>query len=231
MSKKINIAIDGYSSCGKSTLAKALATHLNYVFIDTGAMYRAITLYAIENGLFEDQLNQSELENHLPNITVAFEYNTSRGASDALLNGVNVESKIRQMYVSEKVSEVAAVKAVRKKLVALQQKMGEAKGVVMDGRDIGTVVFPNAELKIFMTASNEVRTQRRYDELVAKGEQPSVEEVRKNLEHRDYIDTHREEDPLRQADDALVLDNSDLNPDDQFDLALKWVEDRLVFAE
>jgi len=223
---KINIAIDGYSACGKSTLAKQLAISLSYVFIDTGAMYRAVTLFALQNGYFNKTLSVESLVLDLHKINISFTYNEARKASDVILNGVNVEEAIRKMEVSNHVSEVAEVKEVREKLVSLQQKMGEDKGVVMDGRDIGTVVFPDAELKIFMTANNEIRTKRRFDELVKKGDQPNIEEVKANLEKRDYIDTHREEDPLLQAEDALVLDNSDLNPKEQFELAMKWVSER-----
>lgn len=223
---KINIAIDGYSACGKSTLAKQLAKSLSYVFIDTGAMYRAVTLFALQNGYFNNTLSVESLEMDLDKINISFKYNPTREASDVILNGENIENEIRKMEVSNHVSEIAEVKTVREKLVALQQKMGIEKGVVMDGRDIGTVVFPNAELKIFMTADNSVRVQRRYDELLAKGENPKIEEVKANLEKRDYIDTHREEDPLRQADDALILDNTAITPQEQFDLAMKWVKER-----
>ena len=226
MKNRINIAIDGYSACGKSTLAKQLAQALSYVFIDTGAMYRGVTLFALQNGYLNQKFNSDSLILDLNKINISFVYNEKRGASDLLLNGVNIENDIRKMEVSNHVSEVAAIKEVRQKLVSLQQKMGEHKGVVMDGRDIGTVVFPDAEVKIFMTANNEIRTKRRYDELLQKGEQPNIEEVKANLEKRDYIDTHREEDPLRQANDALVLDNSSLNTTEQFELALKWVFER-----
>jgi len=223
-STKINIAIDGYSSCGKSTLAKAIAKQLDYVFIDTGAMYRAVTLFAIENKLINGVLNEIELISRLPQIEITFEFNKERGASDILLNGKNVETEIRQMKVSEKVSLVAAVKEVRKKLVELQQKMGNKKGVVMDGRDIGTVVFPFAELKIFMTANKEVRANRRFEELQSKSEKTTLELVKANLEQRDYIDTNRKEDPLRQAEDAKVLDNSELSKEEQIVIAMSWVE-------
>ena len=223
-STKINIAIDGYSSCGKSTLAKAIAKQLDYVFIDTGAMYRAVTLFAIENKLINGVLNEIELISRLPQIEITFEFNKERGASDILLNGKNVETEIRQMKVSEKVSLVAAVKEVRKKLVELQQKMGNKKGVVMDGRDIGTVVFPFAELKIFMTANKEVRANRRFEELQLKSEKTTLELVKANLEQRDYIDTNRKEDPLRQAEDAKVLDNSELSREEQIVIAMSWVE-------
>ena len=223
-STKINIAIDGYSSCGKSTLAKEIAKQLDYVFIDTGAMYRAVTLFALENKLINGVLNEIELISRLPQIEITFEFNKERGASDILLNGKNVETEIRQMKVSEKVSLVAAVKEVRKKLVELQQKMGNKKGVVMDGRDIGTVVFPFAELKIFMTANKDVRANRRFEELQLKSEKTTLELVKANLEQRDYIDTNRKEDPLRQAEDAKVLDNSELSREEQIVIAMSWVE-------
>ncbi len=223
-STKINIAIDGYSSCGKSTLAKEIAKQLDYVFIDTGAMYRAVTLFALENKLINGVLNEIELISRLPQIEITFEFNKERGTSDVLLNGKNVETEIRQMKVSEKVSLVAAVKEVRKKLVELQQKMGNKKGVVMDGRDIGTVVFPFAELKIFMTANKEVRANRRFEELQSKSEKTTLELVKANLEQRDYIDTNRKEDPLRQAEDAKVLDNSELSREEQIVIAMSWVE-------
>ncbi|MDB9983966.1 (d)CMP kinase [bacterium] len=223
-STKINIAIDGYSSCGKSTLAKEIAKQLDYVFIDTGAMYRAVTLFALENKLINGVLNEIELISILPQIEITFEFNKERGTSDVLLNGKNVETEIRQMKVSEKVSLVAAVKEVRKKLVELQQKMGNKKGVVMDGRDIGTVVFPFAELKIFMTANKDVRANRRFEELQLKSEKTTLELVKANLEQRDYIDTNRKEDPLRQAEDAKVLDNSELSREEQIVIAMSWVE-------
>ena len=224
-SYKIIIAIDGYSSCGKSTLAKEIAKQLDYVFIDTGAMYRAVALFALQNGLANGELNVSELISRLPDIKITFEFNADRGASDVLLNGINVEAEIRQMQVSDIVSPVAAIKEVRKKLVELQQQMGNEKGVVMDGRDIGTVVFPNAELKIFMTANNEIRAQRRFDELRSKGENPTLEQVKENLEKRDFIDTNRKEDPLRQANDARVLDNSNVSREEQLSLAMSWIEE------
>jgi len=224
-SSKINIAIDGYSSCGKSTLAKEIAKELDYVFIDTGAMYRAVALFAIQNGLVNGELNVSELISRLPDIQITFEFNPDRGASDVLLNGINVEVEIRQMQVSDNVSPVAAIKEVRKKLVELQQQMGNEKGVVMDGRDIGTVVFPNAELKLFMTANNEIRAQRRFDELQSKGESLTLEQVKENLEKRDFIDTNRKDDPLRQANDARVLDNSNVSREEQLSLAMSWIEE------
>ena len=225
--EKINIAIDGYSSCGKSTLAKALAKELEYVYIDTGAMYRAVTLFAINQGLFEDELNKAGLIEALPQVNIDFEYDPETEASQTLLNGVQVEQEIRTMAVSGKVSPVSAIPEVRRKLVALQQQIGEQGGVVMDGRDIGTVVFPNAALKIFMTADPEIRAMRRFQELERKGKPADLNEVRKNLEERDYIDTHRETDPLRKADDAQVLDNSHLSQAEQLELALSWAQERI----
>lgn len=213
---KINIAIDGFSSCGKSTIAKALAAYFNYVFVDTGAMYRAVSLFALKKGLFEGtQLNSEDLINELDNIDIEFEFNSERGQSDVILNGENVESQIRNMEVSSRVSAVASIKEVRKKMVAQQQKMGEKGGVVMDGRDIGTVVFPQASLKLFITADTEIRATRRYNELIAKGEQVTFQEVKNNLEQRDKMDTEREEDPLKQAEDAVLIDNSNLSPQEQ----------------
>lgn len=221
--QKINIAIDGYSSCGKSTLAKDLAKHLNYVFIDTGAMYRAVTLYAIQQGLLLDGvLNEAGLKNAIPAIDIF--QSAENGVTETWLNGEKVENDIRTLEVSNQVSEVSKLAAVRKKLVALQQKMGENKGVVMDGRDIGTVVFPNAELKLFMTANHEVRTTRRFEEFKLRYDNITIEEVSENIKSRDYIDTHRANDPLRQAEDAIVIDNSYLSPVEQFDVAIDLVD-------
>jgi cytidylate kinase len=222
--KKIVVAIDGFSSCGKSTMARQLAEELNYVFVDSGAMYRAITLYFLRNHI--DWKSKHKVHTALHNIELEFAYNEYTGKSDMYLNGENVEALIRDMLVSENVSEVAAVGEVREFAVAQQQKMGEKKGLVMDGRDIGTTVFPNAELKIYMTADNEVRVARRFKELYQKNPEITVEEVKNNLEMRDYMDTNREISPLRKADDALVLDNSDLTPDEQLNIALQWVKER-----
>lgn len=211
--KKITIAIDGFSSCGKSTMAKDLARELGYVYVDTGAMYRCVTLYALRHGLFrtDGTINLPQLEAEIPNINISFKLNKETGRPDTYLNNENVESEIRTMEVSSRVSPIAAVPFVRAALVAQQQKMGEDKGIVMDGRDVGTVVFPNAELKIFVTASAEVRAQRRYDELKAKGMEADFEEILENIKQRDYIDSHREVSPMRKADDAIELDNSHIS--------------------
>jgi len=223
---KITIAIDGYSSCGKSTLAKTLAHSLGYQYIDTGAMYRCVTLYVIDNKMiYHGELDVKALVNHLDDIDISFRKPEGAIDADAFLNGVNVEEKIRGMNISNHVSLVSAVKEVRLRMVALQQKMGHACGVIMEGRDIGTVVLPNAELKIFMTASLEVRVRRRFNEIKSKGQEVSLEEVKENVLSRDYKDTHREESPLLQANDAVVLDNSNLSHQEQLDFALKLVEE------
>lgn len=210
--KRITIAIDGHSSCGKSTMAKDLAHEVGYIYVDTGAMYRTVTLFAIINNMFDDGGNiiVKKLCENLDNIKFEFRLNTE-GRPEAWLNGENVEQRIRTMDVSSKVSQVSAIPEVRAKLVAMQQDMGKNKGVVMDGRDIGTTVFPDAELKIFVTASTEVRAQRRYDELKAKGMPADYDEIKRNVEERDYIDSHREVSPLRKADDAIELDNSNIS--------------------
>jgi len=222
---KIIIAIDGHSSCGKSTVAKEIAQKLNYIFIDTGAMYRAVTLYCLRHNLIDNGIvNIPELKNNLDQIKVYFMLNPETQHNDIWLNGENVEQEIRLLAVSNNVSPVAAVAEVRHRLVALQQEMGKSKGIVMDGRDIGTVVFPNAELKIFMTAQPDVRAQRRFDELTTKGETISYEEIRANIIERDRYDETREESPLRKADDAIVLDNSFMTREEQ----LKWVLRRIA---
>ncbi len=215
--KKITIAIDGYSSCGKSTMAKDLAREISYVYVDTGAMYRAVTLFALRNGLFgeDGSLDTERLHLEMEHIQVSFKLNAETGRPETYLNGEWVERDIRTMLVSSHVSVVAALPFVRESLVRQQQRMGEAKGIVMDGRDIGTVVFPDAELKIFVTASPEVRARRRYDELKQKGMDADYEDILRNVEQRDYLDTHREVSPLRQATDALVLDNSLLTVEEQ----------------
>ena len=220
--RKINIAIDGYSSCGKGTLAKAMALALSYVFIDSGAMYRAVTLFLMRKSVNLDDMAQ--VEQALAQVTVEFDVNDA-GASVVLLNGENVEDEIRTIAVASKVSEVAKIQAVRDKLVFLQQQMGAKKGVVMDGRDIGTVVFPDAELKIFMTASVEVRAQRRFSELVAKGDAVTLEEISANLKHRDAVDSSRENSPLTMTSDYRVLDNSEMDRDTQFALAMSWADE------
>ena len=214
--RKIVIAIDGYASCGKSTMAKELARKIGYIYIDSGAMYRAVALYCIEQGLFEgNRLDVEALQRHIDDIDITFVLNPETGRPETFLNGRNVERDIRGMAVSDKVSYVAAVGFVRRKLVALQQAMGREKGIVMDVRDIGTVVFPDAELKLFLTASPEVRARRRVDELRAKGQEVSYDEVLHNVRERDHIDETREVDPLRKADDALLLDNSTLTLEQQ----------------
>lgn len=214
--KKIIIAIDGFSSCGKSTMAKDLAKTIGYRYIDSGAMYRAVTLFCIREGLFNDEnLDLSALEKAIPNIIIDLRVNAQTGLSETYLNGQNVEREIRSMEVAQKVSPVSTVGFVRKAMVALQQSMGEEKGIVMDGRDIGTVVFPDAELKIFVTADPEIRAQRRLKELIEKGEEASFEEVLENVKKRDLIDSTRSESPLKQADDALVLDNSHVGIEEQ----------------
>ena len=208
--KKITIAIDGFSSCGKSTMAKDLAREVGYIYIDSGAMYRAVTLYSIENGIFDgDIIDTEKLKKEIGNIHISFRLN-KEGRPETYLNDVNVEDKIRSMSVSSKGSPISALNFVRKEMVAQQQSMGAKKGIVMDGRDIGTTVFPNAELKIFVTATPEIRARRRYDELKAKGQEASFDEILENVKQRDYIDQHRDVSPLRKADDALLLDNTNL---------------------
>lgn len=224
MTKKITIAIDGFSSTGKSTLAKQLAKHLGYIYVDTGAMYRAVAFFAMKNNLISsDFFNKVELVNRLKDIMLEFKFNSDLGFAEMYLNGDNVEKDIRTIEVSGFVSKVAEVSEVRAKLVEQQQEMGKNKAIVMDGRDIGTVVFPDAELKVFMTASASTRAQRRYDELLQKGDEVTYEEVLKNVEERDYIDTHREDSPLVMASDAVEIDNSYLNREEQFQAVLDLV--------
>ena len=226
---KIIIAIDGYSSCGKSTFAKAIAARLGYIFIDTGAMYRAVTLYALEHGAIRSGIvDEEEVVRLLKEIQITFRFNPERGASDIYVNGDRVEGKIRTIEVSNCVSAVSAIAEVREMLVRMQQEMGRRKGVVMDGRDIGTVVFPDAELKIFMTADPKVRAQRRSDELTAKGDKVSLEEIEQNVRDRDYQDMHRAISPLRQAEDAIVLDNSQMTVEEQMTWVMEQIEQRTV---
>lgn len=222
--KKIVIAIDGFSSCGKSTMAKDLAKNIGYIYIDSGAMYRAVTLFCIQQGLFtETQLNEARLKDLMKDLKITFKLNLETSRPETFLNGINVENDIRSMEVSNKVSIVSAVGFVRKQMVRLQQDMGLEKGIIMDGRDIGTVVFPDAELKIFVTASSDIRAKRRLDELQSKGDKTvTFDEVLKNIEERDYLDQNRQESPLRQAKDALVLDNSNLTREQQMD----WLLDK-----
>jgi len=221
----IIITIDGFSSCGKSTLARQLADELNYVFIDSGAMYRAITLYFLRNHV--DWSQAAKVNKALAEISLHFEYNKITGKSDIYLNDENTEALIRDMLVSEHVSEVAAIKEVREFAVAQQQKMGVKKGIVMDGRDIGTTVFPKAELKIFVTADPSVRVERRFRELIDRNPNLTIEEVKTNLEMRDYIDSNREFSPLRKAADAIELDNSNLSREEQLQIALKWANEKI----
>ena len=228
MTRKIIVAIDGHSSCGKSTIARALASEFGYIFIDSGAMYRTVTLFALRNELVSDgAFKKEELIRLLPEIQITSKYNSQTQKSDTFLNGENVEDEIRQLLVSQNVSLVAAIPEVRKAMVRIQQELGKNKGIVMDGRDIGTVVFPQAELKLFVTASPEIRARRRYDELIAKGEVVSFEEILNNVQERDFIDSTREASPLRKADDALILDNSYMSREEQLEWAIGKVNERL----
>lgn len=226
---KITIAIDGYSSCGKSTLAKALAAKLNYAYVDSGAMYRCVTLYCLEKGIIKDHsFLKDEVTKVLPEVKLSFHYNPKSGINETWMNDRNVEKEIRSMEVANHVSAISTIKEVRAFLVSIQRKMGNKKGVVMDGRDIGTTVFPNAELKIFMTADMDVRVQRRYDELLSKGVHITMDEVKKNLIDRDHQDTHRKESPLRKAKDAIVLDNTDLDREEQLEFVLRLIKDMML---
>ncbi|MBV9962950.1 MAG: (d)CMP kinase [Parafilimonas sp.] len=226
MRQRIIIAIDGYSSCGKSTLAKQLAKELHYIYADSGAMYRAVTLYFLRNSI---QLTaKKQIKEALKDIHISFEFNVDAGKSHIFLNDENVELMIRDMLVSEKVSEVAAIKEIREFAVAQQKKIGQNKGIVMDGRDIGTTVFPHAELKIFMTADITVRVERRFKEMYAVNQNITIEEVRRNLEMRDYIDSNREVSPLRKAKDAIVMDNTSLTMAQQLKLALQWANEKIL---
>jgi len=226
--KKITIAIDGHSSCGKSTMAKDLARKVGYIYVDTGAMYRSVTLFALRNGLFNDDgtIREQQLEERMGDINITFQLNEETGRPDTYLNGECVEQEIRSLEVSNHVSPIAALPFVRMAMVAQQQLMGQGGGVVMDGRDIGTVVFPDAELKVFVTASAEVRAQRRYDELKQKGMEADYDDILKNVQERDYIDSHREVSPLRQADDALLLDNSNMTIPEQNEWLLERFNER-----
>jgi cytidylate kinase len=226
LNKKITIAIDGFSSTGKSTLAKQLANNLGYVYVDTGAMYRAVAFFAMQNGYINASVfDKQTLINSLPNIKLQFKFNVDLGFAEMYLNAVNVEKEIRTIEVSNFVSKVAEISEVRAKLVEQQKQMGKDKGIVMDGRDIGTVVFPDAELKIFMTAGADTRAQRRFDELQEKGDPVTFEEVLKNVEERDYIDTHRKDSPLVMAKDAIEIDNSYLTREEQFKVVLDLVDE------
>lgn len=227
MQKKITIAIDGYSSCGKSTLAKTLAQKLNYNYIDTGAMYRAVTWFALQHQLIDESftINLEELLKQLPTIDVTFTLNPVTHHSDVVLNGENVERDIRSMKVSDNVSKISSIKEVREKMVALQRQMGKSKAVVLDGRDIGTHVFPKAELKLFMIADPDVRAKRRQDEFSSKGQYFTLQEVEMSLLKRDLADISRKESPLTQAEDAVILDNSDLSKEEQLEFVLKLISD------
>ena len=226
--KKITIAIDGHSSCGKSTMAKDLARRVGYIYVDTGAMYRSVTLYALRNGLFNEDgsIKTCELEQQMPQIRITFQLNPETGRPDTYLNGECVEQTIRSLEVSNHVSPIAALPFVRTAMVAQQQAMGQDGGIVMDGRDIGTVVFPHAELKVFVTASAQVRAQRRYDELQQKGMPADYDDILRNVQERDYIDSHREVSPLRQADDALLLDNSHMTIPEQNEWLMARFQER-----
>ena len=227
--KKITIAIDGFSSTGKSTLAKQLADWLDYIYVDTGAMYRAVTLFSMQKGFTEDaKVDQGALENALKDISIDFKKNESTGVAEVFLNGTNVEKQIRTLEVSALVSPVAAISAVRTKLVSQQQKLGQNKGVVMDGRDIATVVFPEAELKIFLDASAPTSAVRRYKELIANGDEVSLEDVLNNVVERDHIDSTRKDSPLVKAKDAIAIDNSHMNLEDQFHVILQLAKDRIA---
>lgn len=220
MNKNIVVAIDGYSSCGKSTLAKALAKNLNFIYVDSGAMYRAVTLYFLRNNVNLE--NEEQVQKALANIDLNF--HTQNDHTQILLNGEDVSEEIRQMYISENVSPVSAIKLVRTAMVQQQQKMGSSKNIVMDGRDIGTTVFPHAQVKLFMTADSNIRAERRYKELKAKGEDVTLEEIFENLSHRDYLDTTRAESPLTRAEDAIILDNTNLNQSEQLEFAINKVK-------
>ena len=216
MQKKITIAIDGFSSCGKSTLAKQLAKKLDYIYVDTGAMFRAVALYCLNNGLVNESAEEVyKIKDFVDDMKIGFVYNAEKKSSEITLDGKNIENEIRNLTIGKIVTKISGIKEVRAKLAKIQIEIGKNKGVVMDGRDIGTVIFPDAELKLFMTADTEVRIKRRYNELIAKGQKVTLNEVRENLQLRDYDDTHRKESPLKRADDAIVLDNTNLTITDQ----------------
>ena len=229
MSRKIIIAVDGYSACGKSTMAKSLAKKLGYVFIDTGAMYRAVTLYLLENNI--DINDVAAVKDAIKNIHITFKRNKESKENEIYLNGKNVEHEIRSMEINKRVSQVSTIREVREFLVNQQRKIGRQKGVVMDGRDIGTTVFPDAELKLFITASFEERVKRRYKELKSKGISISKEEIRENLKERDYIDTHRAVSPLTKADDAILIDNTNLSPQEQLEMIHQYARNELAVSE
>lgn len=230
---KITIAIDGYSSCGKSTLAKALANELGYIYVDSGAMYRAITLHLMNTGILKDgHFIQQQVVEELPNVDIKFEHNRrDKGRSETLLNGENVEKNIRTLEISREVSAISAIGEVRTKLVSIQQEMGALGGVVMDGRDIGTVVFPHAEVKFYMVASNDIRARRRYEELKNRGIQLDLDQVKKSISRRDNLDMNREISPLQKATDAIEIDNSDLDQEEQFELAMKLITEKVNSIE
>lgn len=228
----LTIAIDGYSSCGKSTLAKGLATQLNYIYVDSGAMYRAVTLHLLNTGILKDgHFIQQQVIDELPDIDIRFKYNSEKGKSETFLNDKNIEKDIRTLRIAREVSAISAIKEVREKLVSIQQKMGIDGGVVMDGRDIGTVVFPNAAVKLFMVASNDIRSERRYAELKARGENMSLDDIKKSISRRDNMDMNREISPLRKAKDAIEIDNSDLDQEQQLDLALQIIAKKVRSLE
>lgn len=226
--KKVTIAIDGYSSCGKSTLAKEIAKNLNYRYVDSGAMYRAVTFHLIKNGILKDgaYFKQAVID-ELPSIDIDFVFNKDKGISETFLNGVNIEKEIRTIGISKQVSPISAIEEVRTKLVTIQQQIGNNGAVVMDGRDIGTVVFPKADVKLFMTANMDIRAERRHKELESKGQHVNFDEVKDNLNRRDYIDMNRDISPLRQADDAIVIDNTELTREDQLELALQIINQKI----
>lgn len=229
MQKKITIAIDGFSSCGKSTLAKQLAKQLNYIYVDTGAMFRAVALYCLKNGLVTDDAEEVyKVKDFVDDMHIAFVYNPEKKTSEITLDGKNIENEIRNLTIGKIVTKISGIKEVRAKLAKLQIEIGKNKGVVMDGRDIGTVIFPDAELKLFMTADTETRVKRRYNELIAKGQKVTVEEVRENLQLRDHDDTHRKESPLKRAEDAIVLDNTNLSINDQLSMIEALAKQRIA---